>query len=1214
MEDADFDYSDGPAEATHRAVPMLPPSRSSRLFVPNQSHFTASTATLLDQQQQQPKTLLLDDSKDLVDDTWRKIVGAPQPSSSISTWSWWRGESEPTEKTTKDNTPREEQEWEYTKKRVATAVRAILGTSIDVAHEALMLSAELLEFAPVPGLQNVARALLQIWDSAQLMDMNRQRCRRLAERCADTLLSVLQEVHDCGGQVTDELTLPLMKLERAFKDIRLLLQKQLHRSFLKRFLKRDEIMRELSGCDQGLHDALDMFGISVQIRILKQVQASDSRRERENHLILATIRHSAWSQAGLPPSSSHASLRSPGSSVDLGSYSPPMALPPPPTPSSFSQLGSPPHMLPTESTVLPTLQDIRLRQNEHDTADDISDLHQRLRDALAAQTDIEVLNTLGIRHEEMPEALKTLQRTLEKLNDRHICSPTPGVMPMSRSSVDYSVGHGRNRMHNRTQSQHATEGSQSSGRQRSKTISSFRRMSTGSSIMGSPPALTTVQSVSEDRTLELEFVESGIDALRRMSRNTDMNLPSWTITRFEVERDAKIGMGGFSDVFKGTWRGRTVAIKVLAETTPRNLFIREVEIWKRLSHPNVMPFYGASSAVGEPPWFFVSPYAKHGSLSQFLQRVSSERDRANSVPDGRHSRNGSASSGIGLGLGLSESDSRGRVRAGSDTKEGPYTDPRGWDLHKFMREIAEGMLYLHSQDVLHGDLKASNVLVNEGYHCLISDFGQSEMKSEAYRISGAAQPLGTFRWLAPELMLGESMMTPEADVYAFAMCCVEILSMGKVPWAMMDDASVRWAVTSDDGRPAIPRSRFTTPALIQLIDCCWARKWETRPNFAAIISVLGSLKPLALSNGESGSPYMPRLSQSVDWRAQGDNFRERSTLHQHSPQPAPHNSPYAGMALQPVHLSLVPEGSETSSAAPSALDSVATLVPRGIDRLNSQASAASSVLEHPPVSDSARLHQESNDERRYRLMLNHKFHPSLTLPLWTPTKVHLGAVGYLSKPNGNFVTLFNALSPSKSPKGQHPSALPTIIGYGDLKRSTQKMEVRNAAKRGIDALTGMFRKPGDPSRYSHPLRAGHKAAFLYTESTTYKYLDTLDAAKKWFTTHALEILAIYGPEHDIQREDLFLVIGTLNTPDYALFVSHNHPDGEANLVLLPPIYNKPWGVIRTQTECRGGPSYHEPYAGGNVSSTKISRNGDHEATVLLARLRFKPDSAEPTSL
>ncbi|KAH7868923.1 uncharacterized protein C8R40DRAFT_1060595, partial [Lentinula edodes] len=63
------------------------------------------------------------------------------------------------------------------------------------------------------------------------------------------------------------------------------------------------------------------------------------------------------------------------------------------------------------------------------------------------------------------------------------------------------------------------------------------------------------------------------------------------------------------------------------------------------------------------------------------------------------------------------------------------------DLLRFMHEISKGMEYLHGQGVLHGDLKASNVLVDVKIHCVISDFGQSEMRSEAYRISGTALPV-----------------------------------------------------------------------------------------------------------------------------------------------------------------------------------------------------------------------------------------------------------------------------------------------------------------------------------------------------------------------------------------------------------------------------------------------------------------------------------------
>ncbi|EDR03117.1 uncharacterized protein LACBIDRAFT_238810 [Laccaria bicolor S238N-H82] len=266
----------------------------------------------------------------------------------------------------------------------------------------------------------------------------------------------------------------------------------------------------------------------------------------------------------------------------------------------------------------------------------------------------------------------------------------------------------------------------------------------------------------------------------------ETNLPSWTITKYEVDRENKIGVGFFSDVYKGTWRGRTVAVKVLAETTPRKLFVREVEIWKNLRHPNVLQLCGASSASGKAPWFFVSPYMKNGSLVEFLKRI------------------GDAS--------------------------------REWDLFRFMYEIAKGMEYLHTQDVLHGDLKAANVLVDDKLRCVISDFGQSEMKSEAFRISGTPLPR---EWQAPELLLGQSRLMAEMDVYSFAICCIEILSMGRMPWPLQDDEAVRHLVL---GAPHHHDSRFTNPAVQELLRTCWDRDPKLRPPFAKIVRDIKQLR------------------------------------------------------------------------------------------------------------------------------------------------------------------------------------------------------------------------------------------------------------------------------------------------------------------------------------------------------------------------------------
>ena len=80
----------------------------------------------------------------------------------------------------------------------------------------------------------------------------------------------------------------------------------------------------------------------------------------------------------------------------------------------------------------------------------------------------------------------------------------------------------------------------------------------------------------------------------------------------------------------------------------------QISIWKTLQHANVLELLGASSASSDPPWFFVSPYFKNGSLVTYLKGL-------------------------------------------------PSLD--AVDLLKMIHEIAKGMAYLHGKGVLHGDLK-----------------------------------------------------------------------------------------------------------------------------------------------------------------------------------------------------------------------------------------------------------------------------------------------------------------------------------------------------------------------------------------------------------------------------------------------------------------------------------------------------------------------------
>ncbi|KAI0324972.1 kinase-like protein [Cubamyces sp. BRFM 1775] len=547
--------------------------------------------------------------------------------------------------------------WIRTRQRVAEASVKVLGATGKVVHELLNISVDFLRFAPVPALEEAARTLLNIWDSLQLVDptpkVNRLACLRLTERCAGVLISVREEVAEAGGHVGVELQRPIARLVESFHEVHAFLVKQAHRPFIKRYLQRDEIQRALTDCHTGLNDAMSMFSLSIQIRILKQALRTSGQRSQTSHR---------------------------------------------------SQLD--------RLSVLSDLLSLTTRENAHDRAGDAADLRQLLCAALKTNDDAEFIRVLQVGRDEMPEAIKTLQRALD----------------------------GRARL--------------------------------------SPPR----------DLLDREFMEAGIGALCRLSGFSDtLRLPSWTITKYEVEREEKIGLGFWSDVYKGKWAGRTVAIKVLAQTTPRKLFVHEMSIWTKLQHPNVLQLFGASSASGDPPWFFVSPYYTNGSLVTYLK--------------------------------------------GLPTLETA-------DVLKMVLEIARGMEYLHCRGVLHGDLKAANVLVDDQYNCVLADFGQSEMKSEACRISGLPLSRGTLRWQAPEVMSGQSRPTAQSDVYAFAITCFEVLSKGALPWSMADDGSVRHFVLQENKRPPLPATFASTwswaPRFTEILGACWHREPAVRPLFAQI--------------------------------------------------------------------------------------------------------------------------------------------------------------------------------------------------------------------------------------------------------------------------------------------------------------------------------------------------------------------------------------------
>ncbi|KAI0645985.1 hypothetical protein C8Q79DRAFT_1010863 [Trametes meyenii] len=95
---------------------------------------------------------------------------------------------------------------------------------------------------------------------------------------------------------------------------------------------------------------------------------------------------------------------------------------------------------------------------------------------------------------------------------------------------------------------------------------------------------------------------------------------------------------------------------------------------------------------------------------------------------------------------------------------------------------------------------------------------------------------------------------------------------------------------------------------------------------------------------------------------------------------------------------------------------------------------------------------------------------------------------------------------------------------------------------------------------------------------------------KWSTANVDDILAIDGAENLISKEELYLdvfllpidMIGMLEAQDYALFVSHEHSDGQVDSFNVFPAVRtgRPWGEFWFSTELSasfvGGLSYGEP--------------------------------------
>jgi serine/threonine protein kinase len=300
---------------------------------------------------------------------------------------------------------------------------------------------------------------------------------------------------------------------------------------------------------------------------------------------------------------------------------------------------------------------------------------------------------------------------------------------------------------------------------------------------------------------------------------------NWRLGKYDLVR--KIGSGGMSSVFKAIDResDRAVAIKVLPpgldeEASFKARFEREAKILMRLRHPNIVPILDFGEMDGV--YYIVMPLMEVGTL----------RERINS---------------------------------------GPLKPEEGAEI---IRQIAEALQYAHDMDLVHRDVKPSNILLDEDGNAWLSDFGTARVLNATANLTGSSL-IGTPQYMSPEQARGEPV-TPRADVYALGVVLYQ-MSTGQLPF----NAESPLAIAMKHASEPLPHPNAINPNLPEAISYVLIKALEKRPEdrFPSAIALSeafqaalddvydpssGRLKPGVIKPFDATLEYTPRGNGSED--------------------------------------------------------------------------------------------------------------------------------------------------------------------------------------------------------------------------------------------------------------------------------------------------------------------------------------------------------------
>ncbi|KAF0916802.1 hypothetical protein E2562_011631 [Oryza meyeriana var. granulata] len=187
-------------------------------------------------------------------------------------------------------------------------------------------------------------------------------------------------------------------------------------------------------------------------------------------------------------------------------------------------------------------------------------------------------------------------------------------------------------------------------------------------------------------------------------------------------------------------------------------------------------------------------------------------------------------------------------------------------------DVARALAYLHGNSLVHGDVKARNIMVGADGRAKLADFGCA-------RRTDSEQPIGgTPAFMAPEVARGEEQ-GPAADVWALG-CTVIEMATGRAPWSDMDDIfSAVHRIGYTDAVPEIPES--LSPEAKNFLSKCFTRNPRERPTAAQLLehqflaSASGDIDATAEKHGWMSMSPKSTLNAEC-WKSDDDDDEDMS--------------------------------------------------------------------------------------------------------------------------------------------------------------------------------------------------------------------------------------------------------------------------------------------------------------------------------------------------